>query len=707
MKKNRFLKKLMFSTVALTTIPIVAASCKYFDLSFGKGNTFQTGNVDSSQFPKENYAWTLYQTNTPELEVTTNSGKFVPNDYEYTHENPNILAPKVKEVEQPKNYGYKKTAITPAETSHLAEDSKFFAENYDLLNAEDKVYIKTTSNGQRYLEYKDPYTQVLFRDFELSNPQTGKKTFFFGAEGIKAFAHEFKRKVPFGPEIQELKAININGGVDLKQSFYGLYKPYEKQIYINGSNYAKTELNLYEKIAFLLPTLFHEYLHHWASSYVGYSLDFNDEEKKYLYNTYEPQLFDNIKVLYQPKFEGEKDYYALEYWNHNFINNFVKLLNYDFDNKVELNPEIWKGLFGINENEYRKFLHEKFSLADLFYLANIYDQNALKNKSLHDNYYIDARLLFTMSLSELFYYYSTTELIPREYTKYAYESYFNINEKRTNKFPSGKNRILLSSWFGTYRYNPINDLITEFSPSAANLDWSKTFLNGLGNPSRQGNYIQNATVFPNNPFEIQDFKYIDKNGEVKVLEKERAKNRSIEFYQTFLQAMGYGKEIASIYSPKNNEVIVNGYLPDDKYTGIVITDNNKKVIDQAEIKYNPIFNFFGHYDFDEGARMYDQNDLSMTPERQRQINNRLYPKNKYYTYTTAVLKHLSDGNTIHFWIDKNANNKVDEGEIDFNHQITVPSTRFVTNVRDNNDIKKLFLLSYSDESKKNLVFNEI
>ncbi|MCU9939667.1 hypothetical protein NW739_02620 [Mycoplasmopsis felis] len=83
--------------------------------------------------------------------------------------------------------------------------------------------------------------------------------------------------------------------------------------------------------------------------------------------------------------------------------------------------------------------------------------------------------------------------------------------------------------------------------------------------------------------------------------------------------MGYGKTISQIYyesdwkwvsrgsvnvdNTKANKVKFAGYLKDKKYEGIVVKDRENNIIGQSYINYYDAFSFFGHKEFDQGAKM--------------------------------------------------------------------------------------------------------
>ncbi|WP_036452852.1 MYPU_1760 family metalloprotease [Mycoplasma buteonis] len=634
------------------------------------------------KIPKSKYIYNEVDfKNKEELQVTTNSGEFITNKHKYKNENGALIVP-FDEKHQPRNYDYKYTKINPLEYSATKKDLKLHDKNLNELNKVGEVQLKKDKNNISYYEYIDPYINLAFRDYPKEiNKQ---KIYFLGPKGLIALAQEFKRKVPFGPEIKFLKAINFNGGSKITDNVNGLYITNINQIFINTVSLFGTNLDLYGKIAQILPTVFHEYMHHWANSYITKVKRFKVNNKN-LNNAYNQEALEDLTFTYQAKLQKSLTYQ--EFWNQTFSNNFIKLLNYDFDYRLKINDFIINNIFNIKD-DYSKFINQNFTLAQLFNLANFKSDKTFSKDEFAREFFIDARLQYANSLSDILYYYSMTELVPREYTKYGYESYYNIDETRTNEIFTNQNDIIVSSWFGSYVYNPFTRLIKNVIPSTNNVDWSRTYLNGLSNPHRQGNFIQNALMYPNTVFEIPQIHYEieDKLNKMKIypeLPENRRKNRSIEFYQTFLQAMGYGKSIA-LAKMNNNNLVLSGYLKNNNFKALVLTDEQNRMYKIAKLHYNSIFNFFGHYNFDEGARLYQANSNELTPERKNQLDNRLYPLNKYFSYFTDDIEEVKDNSKIYFWNDLNNNNEVEANELVHSKELSLPENRIVyTENKDN------------------------
>ncbi|QGZ97208.1 hypothetical protein GE118_00120 [Mycoplasma sp. NEAQ87857] len=639
--------------------------------------------------------------------------------YDNARNTEGLLVPDIIDRDQPENYRLQRYPISKEEMSLVSLDhndelnflNKFNNDNNDVVH-------KTNSYGQSYYEYQDPFTKIIFRDYAYGN---GK--YILGPDNIKLLAQEFKRKIPFGPEVYDLEAVNINDFKVIDSKASGLYFPTSKNIFINTQSVIGTDFKNYDVIATIMPTLFHEYIHHWAFSYAQIALPFVAITKNDLPAYFKDDILGSSEIIYKPNVVSG---YDRQYWNKYFTDNLVHLLNFDFDKKAALSSAI----FGIwprlnNQEIWNRFLHNNLTPKQIWDLAN-------HNKSIDTDYntfFYEAGLTFNLPKKNIPYYYSLTELMPREYTKFAYESYYNINEKRTNKFIASNGfGYSTISWFGINKYNS-NNIRQSIIPSSNSDDWSRTYLNTESSPYRQGNYIQNALTFPNTVFKIDDYKFFDENGAEQTLDESRSKNRSIEFYKLFLETMGYGKTISQVFYQNKwsflyarnkekkgapvadgetaNNVKLAGYLPNTKYTGFAFVKDGK-IYNQTKFDYSPAFNFFGHYQFDQGARLLENNQLSN--DRLNQIGNRLYPKNKYYTYITDTYIKIHDLTQVKMWIDKNHDGIAQEDELDNNYKFKLPEHRYVTTARSGNPMDSKFrpIVALKDKNNENgVVFETI
>ncbi|UUD36779.1 Uncharacterised protein [Mycoplasmopsis californica] len=263
--------------------------------------------------------------------------------------------------------------------------------------------------------YWDQETQISFISYEKNN---GKK--WLEKEELALFAAEFKKVATYGPEIGLLNAIIIDDyDVIDANTAYGLYVTTAREIHINTDRFNKYTLSTKEKINLIMPTLFHEYMHHWANTYVNNGMLKKDD----------PNSQDNI--VYE-----NSDVKMPQIWDGKYVDGFVRLLNYD----KEFHPP-------------RTYLNEANHATKFFNLKNIFDYSNYENK-LYYGYYTSKNKLFLPEVSDdqivtfddkpdlfiqnkplyylhkLKYYYSMTELVPREWMKVAYQlPYDNITKR--------------------------------------------------------------------------------------------------------------------------------------------------------------------------------------------------------------------------------------------------------------------------------------
>ncbi|MFV8479313.1 MYPU_1760 family metalloprotease [Mycoplasma sp. VS428] len=648
--------------------------------------------------------------------------------------------------------------IGPNEVSIFNKlDFKEQEEALALVNSLGSISWETKTNDEgTYVEYIDPYTKIKFRDFAYSvdkeNPANNR--YLLGPGGLAYLANEFKRKVTFGPEVYDLEAININDFTIIPATANGLYIPSTKNIYINGAFMCETNATLYDRVATIMQTLFHEYMHHWANNYAEIALPgdkviptgnvagpvANTQDKEMVtVKYYEPGQSKKTGLLDKIFSSGNE-----QYWNAYFADNFRYLLNYDVSAKSYIKPEI---LALLRDRWFREpaaqdvsdALYTNFSPKDLWDVSNgLYngqgspkDPLALQRKlEIKPSFWYSPDEKFALNNGDLRYYYSLTELVPREYLKFAFESYYNIAEPNPAITAEKNQEEFSSGFFGNMKFHYNNHANSyEIRPSSIAEDYGKVFMNNFDTLTRSGWYINDnsgyidpnnpvtyydpynktwvtkivkgssSIMIPTSPFALDSYKTLDRislNQANKIKE-----NKSHDFYKMFLRTMGYGSEIAQIYydnsgwkwvgknyaqvqKDENNitRVKFSGYLKDKSHTGIAIVNPAGQVVAHSDIIYLDTFNFFGHNNFDMGARIENETQASEA-WRQQQLANRIYPEG-YISYITKDYIVPGELGTIYFWDDLNKNGMVEDNELVKDHQITLPSNRWVTTYRAEN-----------------------
>ncbi|WBP84131.1 MYPU_1760 family metalloprotease [Mycoplasmopsis edwardii] len=632
----------------------------------------------------------------------------------------------------------KEVYITPGISE---KDKEATLKSYNATSINDYSEIKeykrkNTSKSQYYLEYKDKHTNVIFRDFSYHVDEQGKRRYLLGKRGLVILAQEFKRKIPFGSEIYDFNSVNINDFEVINDKANGLYIPLSKKMYINGSTYAEKNFSIYEIIGGMMPTIFHEYMHHWATIYAESALvndakvdvanGDNIEERKTTLIYYDPTTTaDNV----------DHNHGVTQFWNAYFASKFYKLLNFDVDKKASLKFSALQKL-GVDLNDLPNFLYTRLSLNDIWRISNELEvpdhlkNNPPANLSMH----FSPSGSFSVTKSKLKYTFSLTELVPREYSKYAFESYFSIRDenKSYNNVATKKPTL---NWFGIRYFSKDSNgkEVKVFSPSGNAEDWSKTYLNnfdslrrqywfqnGIGKNEYDDEDKFNATVFPNSVFDISAFRYKVQGypNYLAALPSDKTRLRSVEFYKMFLETMGYGKTISQIYyqnafasESAKNVAIDKTKVTNIKFTGFVKTDevvtgiavkNKSGIYKQSPFDYSASFSFFGHKNYDEGATLFkeENNKITVSEDRKKQIDNRLYPKDagyadNYLSYITRDWINVDeDGMSVYLWNDLNNDGKASEDEL-LDREISLPKQRAVSTSRSTNysdrDFKKYYV----------------
>ncbi|WP_025755209.1 MYPU_1760 family metalloprotease [Mycoplasmopsis cricetuli] len=564
--------------------------------------------------------------------------------------------------------------------------------------------------NQWYIEFQDPITKIKFREYAYYNDSHDNKRYLLGKNALVKIAQEFKRKVPFGPEVFDLEAININDFNVIPPLANGLYIPNNKNIYINAFNFLEKGIKLYSIVGSIMSVIFHEYLHHWSNSYAQIVLPDDKDENE----TSEDKKYTKYPIYYHgSSIENEQGH--AQYWNGEFVKKFKNILNFNIDtiSYLKNNPLY----INANNKIKEKWISNNFSLKNLWDFSNT--NNDFLNIKDNERYYFSPEGQYGLTKSEIRYYYSLTELVAREYTKYAFESYFPQDGLENTLLDPGliSNKVNFFNWYGAIESDNSkgNLVVSQYGQSN---DWMRVYLSSLKNiVDNKKIKLNDYVIYPNTPFK---FEYLteskEKPNEFLTLKNKFKKDRSEEFYNLYLETMGYGKAIAQIFSKnvwKWNDLINNdnllhskinfdhsvsdeikfvGYLPDKKYTGFAIIKKDK-LIQKAKFQYSDTFSFFGHKNFDYGAF------LNSGKKRKEQFLDRRYPKEHFYNYITEEFVKISNGSEVYFWTDLNNDNEIQENEIDFNKNISIPDQRRVTTLRDERNSDLDFYIEKSSNEK--------
>ncbi|WP_027334211.1 MYPU_1760 family metalloprotease [Mycoplasma elephantis] len=465
-----------------------------------------------------------------------------------------------------------------------------------------KSEVPTKTSKRRNNEiFWDEETEISFISYEKSNNKL-----WFNKKELSTFVDEFKKVITYGPEINLLNAVVFDDPDITDPGAYGLYVSLPREIHVNTSRFNQFNLTLKEKIDLVMPTLFHEYMHHWANIYVNNGLISKIDKNS------------NEDILYT-----YNDSTSKQLWDGKYVNNFIKLLNYDKD---WIPP--------------KKYLNKKGHATRYFNIKNIFDYSNYNEdlyfgyKTLKENSFSklpkisdDTEVIFddkfdlwlqnktSYDLKSLKYYYSMTELLPREWLKVAYQLPFDNITKNGNEYSDNidfkrmegyKNVWYKSGMLGLIiqqrnynKFNPFHFGLKDNAhvgcypkPKTYQLqdvkyfsfmntfidDWTRT--TNLNINYLNGNIAFTDSFYPNNLF---DNDYNNPPFDVKI------EGNTEDFLKIQLEAMSYGKNIAQIFSRLDkykwtsskkgdtisydsnflNEFKIMGYLENKKVKNIV------------------------------------------------------------------------------------------------------------------------------------------
>ncbi|KKB26872.1 hypothetical protein MM26B8_03740 [Mycoplasmopsis meleagridis] len=555
---------------------------------------------------------------------------------------------------------------------------KITALNNDPNNWIKDEYFSVEDNG-KVLVYTDPINHVKFKDFSYGKyhgdytnntlnktNEDEKNRFLLGYHGLALLANHFYNRQTFGPEIANLNSINVDDWRITSNNANGLYLTSTETIYLNGSFVAEKGFTLLQKVRFLVPVLFHEYMHHWASSYVNYA-NFNDDFVKATYRTHDDPVG------------------TYSYFYKNFYNNFAYYLHFikkqnDKENKSDLSSEKDNFNYLTNEN----YIGRIFNTQDLFKLGNTNSQaeynkllNMLNELALNSkdktvtfkkyntlsNKYINS----SFKPSDLSYYYSIVELIPREWVKFALLPYYSAysSPQQLPHFVANNKGYKVAQNFYLTSYSSLNSEQIVYTNSTYIQDWARAVNDALpvGSSNSESN---NTRTFENNiwPYNLEEID--SSSGETIKMPLYKA------FYKLFLDSMGFGKVISQIRSKvewsfvngndikldsnKNtlDQVNINGYLDSLDYKALILEKDNKML--KVNLKLTP-FMKFDVFNKPILSGKATKEDILKPKDIYSNLNN-------YVAYSTDYFDaSLWKNSKIGFWKDTNKNNQIDKGEI--------------------------------------------
>lgn len=610
------------------------------------------------------------------------------------------------------------------------ESRKYYSqEEFDAADLLDKNFVA----------YFDPDTTITFYSYKINDGEP-----FLDKEGLKELANYFKKIATFGPEVKMLNSIILDNRDIIGKNTLGQYVLQTREIYINTSTYDKlagSGVTNTEKVKMIMPTLFHEYMHHWAGCYASTGL---------------PKEYDsrNIEdILYKPSGYDSSP----QIWNKYFVNNFKNILNYD---KEPFN--------GTSKTEYYpKEVNEKspygtVAIQNYMNLKNIFDYSnygeSLNKKFItqkpFSNFKEGTKFAFNPQSqsyyrfsepNQLSYFYSMTELVPREWTKAAFISPFKITSKQitqptgitktvysdnaiTKNYKDNSGRKYTAGAFGALVENPsfnqfsikneqfinqinifnsnVNKFYHDSSPVEKFYDGKKEYqysTNSLIEDWRRTTEttfrfadkkisLNDTTFYPNNVFGGY---YSSHSGDKPLT------NKSKEFLNLYLEIMGYGKLISQIIprfdkfswidsnsinsnADMLNEFKILGYVPNKKFKALYYTNNSNQLIkvplELLQINNKDIASTF-RIKKEPIVGLYDDDFESkvLNPDIHHMLGG-----TDIYSYSTKYInyKNIKSQSEIFFWEDKNNDNVMTDEEKIYN--VALPNHRSVSSFSGRN-----------------------
>ncbi len=443
-------------------------------------------------------------------------------------------------------------------------------------------------------------------------------SYFFGHEGLQAINEKIKSDLQFGPEIENIKTITINNLSILNREVSGQYNPFTNEMSISISNLIPQFQNipLEEKVELIFPTIFHEYGHHFANTYIT-SISTNDirNSKKLFSQNGTRSVHKNIPKKFLQEFEE-----SLHYKNTT-INNLLS------NDKSQ-----------ISSKKSARSLYEETNSANIKNKST--DHDYLKINDFRLTTKIPARNLereFLITSDKYAYLFSIDELLTRKLQQISYIDVLN-GTSIANK---------TSTFTGTeYRGN--------FYPSTIATDISK---------NKKIEFDGNETYSINDELILMDYPYggifIDNLGKTHII-----KSTVNTLWNAYLDISGYQYGISQIFlnntskqatkttrtSLSKNDFLnikFTGFLDNSKkYKSLLLKNKNGSYIKHNFIKNNYKYNFLSA-----------KSDIL---SRERDL---IKPQNKFgYTTDYINISKVDLTSPIKAWNDKNNNGNLDVGE---------------------------------------------
>ena len=448
------------------------------------------------------------------------------------------------------------------------------------------------------IEIKRDYNQE--RNFNLIEYQYNGQ-YFLGQSGLDLLNRELNERLPFGPEIDQLKYISFNHPYSLPDpkvaQINGQYNPFTMELDIDTRRFIDKNqfATLEQKVEFVFTIILHEYGHHLANSYMT-AIE-ADDPQAYNKNQSDPQ-----KQLWVP-LNGDNIFLEKNLPN-SFFRQWEDALNYDKDNFKQSEMQ----------QQQPNILYKKIPSKQLYDVANHgWSEDFKKFTTTNPNEYPEIEKVYPVGLGKDQKEFTNANL--RNLTSYAY----GIDELLTRHFVTfnylPKTFPIWSTAIDAYTFDAVlrNQMnIENFGNSSASYAWDNNIFavdNIFGGILKQANNAKDVVVDSSAQKILKAYK--DVVGEGKLVSQIFFNNSSVK---------SDGQSPSTWTPQRQNEndlrkIKIGGYLPKDnpdKIKGLVVQfENSEKEVVRFEHVFTKTKNL--HTKEQPDAKTYTENEDNFDP----------------------------------------------------------------------------------------------
>lgn len=392
-----------------------------------------------------------------------------------------------------------------------------------------------------------------------SNPDNDdyKDIYFLGEEGREELSERIRTNLQFGPEIHQLKAINLNRGPSyISTKSKGQYVSAANEIDINLNAFADDLLNIAdkktlsarEKVDMIFPTIYHEYYHHFSSVFLGYTPEMVEKWVKNPLS--EPKLNESL-----------------------FWQNWLSYLNYDKTYKSTESPKPATNHF-YNPNNF-------YTTKQLFDIAN---RNDLEFANL--NYQL-IKGIETHDKDDLEYLFSFEELFTRKFQEISYLPFALRRQgwsENARLVPDNETKY--SKWYGVYQPRVIHTKIPSMNSLTLELFRNRQL--SVPNSHSESEKLS-LKKFEQEWNSLKDYIRDNPYNPEPTSPHSSQPSNVREFANLYRELAGYGAPIAQIYEENTTEFVAlkgkNPIITKNKNTNRVKISGYIKKEREEELEY--------------------------------------------------------------------------------------------------------------------------